>query len=131
MKGVVSVGGAVGTGKGTGKSMHRRCQNYTELIFGKGMRTATFQFSESGGSLNGPDLLNCLSCRHPYQTPHSLNCLPPFNEKPFFSLKSASPHPLTKIGSELPFSKLHFSFSPILGIMQSVLLITLKDVCQK
>ena len=28
----------------------------SELIFGKGMRTATFQFSESGGSLNGPDL---------------------------------------------------------------------------
>ena len=27
-----------------------------ELIFGKGMRTATFQFSESGGSRNGPDL---------------------------------------------------------------------------
>ena len=27
-----------------------------ELIFGKGMRTATFEFSESGGSLNGPDL---------------------------------------------------------------------------
>ena len=26
------------------------------LIFGKGMRTATFHFSESGGSLNGPDL---------------------------------------------------------------------------
>ena len=28
----------------------------SELIFGKGMRTATFHFSESGGSLNGPDL---------------------------------------------------------------------------
>ena len=27
-----------------------------ELIFGKGMRTATFQFSESGGSVNGPKL---------------------------------------------------------------------------
>ena len=26
------------------------------LIFGKGMRTATFQFSESGGSVNGPNL---------------------------------------------------------------------------
>ena len=32
-----------------------------ELIFGKGMRTATFQFSESGGSLNGPDLFTDLS----------------------------------------------------------------------
>ena len=28
----------------------------SEVIFGKGRRTATFQFSESGGSLNGPDL---------------------------------------------------------------------------
>ena len=28
----------------------------SELIFGKGMRTATFQFSECGGSLNGRDL---------------------------------------------------------------------------
>ena len=26
--------------------------------------------------------LNCLSCRNPYQTPHSLNCLPPFHWKP-------------------------------------------------
>ena len=29
---------------------------FQEVIFGKGMRTATFQFSASGGSLNGPDL---------------------------------------------------------------------------
>ena len=28
----------------------------SELVFGKGMRTATFHFSESGGSLNRPDL---------------------------------------------------------------------------
>ena len=34
--------------------------------------------------------LNCLSCRNPYQTPHSLNRSPLFTEKPFFSLKSAS-----------------------------------------
>ena len=40
--------------------------------------------------------LNCLSCRNPYQTPHSLNCLPPFHWKPFFSLKSASSHLLPK-----------------------------------
>ena len=48
-----------------------------ELIFGKGMMTATFQFSESGGSRNGArtSSLNCLSCRIPCQTPHSLNCL--------------------------------------------------------
>ena len=28
--------------------------------------------------------LNCLSCRNPYQTPDSLNCLPPFHRKPLF-----------------------------------------------
>ena len=28
--------------------------------------------------------LNCLSCRNPYQTPDSLNCLPPFHWKPLF-----------------------------------------------
>ena len=28
--------------------------------------------------------LNCLSCRNPYQTPHSLNCLPPFHWKTLF-----------------------------------------------
>ena len=32
------------------------CLPQSELIFGKGMRTATFQFSESGSSLNDPDL---------------------------------------------------------------------------
>ena len=38
--------------------------------------------------------LNCLSCRDPYQTPHSLNCLPPFSLKcPFFHTSS---HPLPK-----------------------------------
>ena len=36
---------------------------------------------------------------NPYQTPHSLNCSPPFSLKtPFFSLKSASSHPLPKNG---------------------------------
>ena len=34
---------------------------------------------------------------NPHQTPHSLNCLPPFHwETPYFSLKSASSHPLPK-----------------------------------
>ena len=28
--------------------------------------------------------LNCLSCRNPYQTPDSLNCLPSFHWKPLF-----------------------------------------------
>ena len=47
----------------------------------KGMRTATFHFSESGGSLNRPNLFTELP---PYQTPNSLNCLPPFHWKPLF-----------------------------------------------
>ena len=50
---------------------------------------------------------NCLSCRNPFQTPHSLNCLPPFTDKrlkPFFSLRSASSHPLSKkLGSDKHF----------------------------
>ena len=37
--------------------LFRLCE---ELIFGKGMRTATFQFSESGGSVNGPNLFTQL-----------------------------------------------------------------------
>ena len=54
--------------------------------FGKGMRTAIFQFSESDGSLNGPDLFTELPfCRNPYQTLHySLNHLPAFHWKPLF-----------------------------------------------
>ena len=53
------------------------CLLSSELIFGKGMRTATFPFSEFGRSLNGPGFsLNCLSCRNPYQTPLSLNASP-------------------------------------------------------
>ena len=40
--------------------------------------------------------LNCLSCRNPYQTPHSLNCLPPFHWKALFFAESASSHPLPK-----------------------------------
>ena len=45
------------------------------LIFGKGMRTATFQFSESGGSDNSPNLFTELpSCLY-------LNCLTPFHRK--------------------------------------------------
>ena len=40
--------------------------------------------------------LNCLPCRNPYQTPHSLNVSPPCTEKPIFSPKSASLQPLPK-----------------------------------
>ena len=56
------------------------CEVSSERIFGKGMRTATFHFSESSGSLNGPDLFTELPFREdPYQTTDSLNCLPPFH----------------------------------------------------
>ena len=45
--------------------------------------------------------LNCLSCRNPYQTPHSLNCLPPFHWKPlFFHWKVLRRIPSPKIGSD-------------------------------
>ena len=45
--------------------------------------------------------LNCLSCRNPYQTPHSLDCLPPFSLKnPFFNWKVLRRIPFPKIGSE-------------------------------
>ena len=40
--------------------------------------------------------LNCLSCRDPYQTPDSLNCLPPFHWKSLFFTENASSHPLPK-----------------------------------
>ena len=36
--------------------VQRILEKKPELIFGKGMRTATFQFAESGGSLNSPNL---------------------------------------------------------------------------
>ena len=67
------------------------------------MRTATFQFPESRGSVNGSSL-NCLSCRNPYQAPHSLNCLPPFLSIPFPKIGSDSPcsHGLVKISGVFP-----------------------------
>ena len=41
--------------------------------------------------------LNCLSCRSPYQTPHSLHCLPPFQWKPpIFTEKCFVASPLPK-----------------------------------
>ena len=61
------------------------------------MRTATFQFQSPAVQwMARASSLNCLSCRNPYQTPDSLNCLPPFHWKPLFSLNSASLHPLPK-----------------------------------
>ena len=52
--------------------------------------------------------LNCLSCRNPYQTPDSLNCLPPFHWKPhFFHWKVLHRIPFPKIGSEKLHATLH------------------------
>ena len=44
--------------------------------------------------------LNCLSCRNPYQTPIHWIASPLFTENPIFFTKSASSHPLPKIGSD-------------------------------
>ena len=57
-----------------------------ELLFGQLMRRATLLFSESGGSLNGPNLFTELPflLRNAYQTPHSLNASLLFTENPFF-----------------------------------------------
>ena len=68
------------------------------------MRTATFHFSESGGSQSGQDLFTEL----PFlwkslvrlSNPSFIECLPPFHLKTLlFPLKSASSHPLPKTGS--------------------------------
>ena len=66
--------------------------------FREGMRTATFQFqSPAVHWMDRTSSLNCLSCRNPYQAPHSLNASPLFTEKTIFiSMKSASSHPLPK-----------------------------------
>ena len=49
------------------------------------MRTATSQFSDSGGALNGPDLFTELPfLQKSLPTPHSLNPSPLLTENPFF-----------------------------------------------
>ena len=64
--------------------------------------------------------LNCLSCRNHCQTPDSLNCLPLFTESTFFPLKSASSHPLPKIGSDfhrtVPQSSSHIGPRLVLSV---------------
>ena len=46
--------------------------------------------------------LNCLSCRNPYQIPHSKNCLPPFTEKNlYFSEKCFVASPFPKISVQI------------------------------
>ena len=53
------------------------------------MRTQLFSFrSPAVQWMARTSSLNCLSCRNPYQTPASLNCLPPSHWKnPFFTEK--------------------------------------------
>ena len=65
-----------------------------EPIFGQGMRTATFQSFR----VRRTSSLNCLYCRSPYQTPHSLNFLPPFQlQTPFFTKKCFVASPSQKL----------------------------------
>ena len=46
------------------------------------MGTATIQFSESGSSLNGPDLITELPLvENPCQNPSFAECLPPFHRE--------------------------------------------------
>ena len=77
-------------------------------FLGRGWGQQLFNFqSPAAHWIARTSSLNCLSCRDPYQTPHSLNCLPPFHWKPLFSLKNASSHPLPKnrLGSKMLFKQ--------------------------
>ena len=61
------------------------------------MRTAIFQFSESGGSMNGPSLFTELPfLEKSLPNPWFTELPPPLSLKNLFSLKSASLHPLPK-----------------------------------
>ena len=62
------------------------------------MSTATFQFSESGGSLNGRNFFTELPFLQKSLPNPLIHCMPPpFSlKKPFFSLKRASSDPLPK-----------------------------------
>ena len=70
---------------------------FSELIFGRGWAQQLFTFqSPAVHWMARTSSLNCLSCRNPYQTTHSLNCLPPFHWKPLFFTEKcfvASPPP--------------------------------------
>ena len=73
------------------------------------MRTATFQFSEPDGSLNGQDLFTEV-CTNPYKTPHSLNASPLLTEKLFLHQKVFRRIPFPKTGSylhNLPLKGIH------------------------
>ena len=50
---------------------------------GWGQQHFSFQSAAVQWMARAPSL-NCLSCRNPYQTPHSLNCLPPSRWKKLF-----------------------------------------------
>ena len=67
-----------------------------ESIFGQGMRTATFQFSESGGSVNDPNLFTELPVDTELPPPFSLKTLF-FTEKCFVASPSQK-STLKKVG---------------------------------
>ena len=55
-----------GAGGHSSESCDSRVSRNVRADFGKGMRTATFQFSEAGGSMNGrSSSLNRFSCGNP------------------------------------------------------------------
>ena len=70
--------------------------------FGQGMRRATFQFSESGGSVNGPNLFTELPFLwKSLPDPGFTELPPPFSLKtPFFQWKVLRRIPFPKIGSD-------------------------------
>ena len=58
---------------------------YKSWFSGRGWAQQLFTFqSPAVHWIARTSSLNRLSCRNPYQTPHSLNCLPPFHWKPHF-----------------------------------------------
>ena len=66
----------------------RKCLNRSWFL-GRGWGQQLFTFQRPAVHwMAGTSSLNCLSCRNPYQTPYSLDCLPPFHWKtPFFHWK--------------------------------------------
>ena len=62
----------------------RRLLKISELIFWKGMRTTTFQFSESGDALHRPEFPDLFFTKLPFlwrslPSPSFIECLPPFH----------------------------------------------------
>ena len=85
-----------------------KCFPFSSWFSGRGwgQQLLTFQ-SPAVHWMARASSLNCLSCRNPYQTPHSLNCLPPLHWKPlFFTEKCFVASPPQK-SALIPFSGCH------------------------